>query len=203
MWHDEWPKSYKIMAHRIRSVTPRNITNPFPSPHGPRPGNCWCKRLGIKSSCAQKAELDSVVAHVQAGGHRQGATDRSMVEDERMKGWKVIGFRLYALSRHAMRMPGFSLKSMHEIQAEQRGLLIEKNEHQLGNTTKASLKFVKKPARTVQNSVVVLSKKSRQVLLLLASGKRCLYTKDFGFSLKYTRWRQEHSDKNLLLQWTP
>lgn len=93
-------------------------------------------------------------------------------------------------------MPGFSLKSMHEIQAEQRGLLIEKNEHQLGNTTKASLKFVKKPARTVQNSVVVLSKKSRQVLLLLlllASGKRCLYTKDFGFSLKYTRWRQENT----------
>lgn len=89
-------------------------------------------------------------------------------------------------------MPGFSLKSMHEIQAEQRGLLIEKNEHQLGHTTKASLKFVKKPARTVQNSVVVLSKKSRQVLLL-ASGKRCIFTKDFGFSLKYTRWRQENT----------
>ena len=53
---------------------------------------------------------------------------------------------------------------MHEIQAEERGLLIEKNEHQPGNTTKASLNFVKKPTRTVQNLVVILSKKSRQVL---------------------------------------
>ena len=46
-------------------------------------------------------------------------------------------------------MPGFVSEehaALHEIQAEQRGLLIEKNEHQLGHTTKASLKFVKKPA---------------------------------------------------------
>lgn len=175
------------MAHSIRSVTPMNITNPFPSPHGPRPGNCWCKRLGIKSSCAQKAELDSV-----AGGHRQGETDCAMVEDDRLLALGYMPFLdmrwgcLAVLWRACMRSKVCWLKRTNT------NLAIPRKHHQ--NSSRS-------PHELFKIRWWFYLKKRRHVL---ASGKRCIYTKDCGFSLKYTPWRQEkNSDKNLFPQWTP